>query len=289
MARIIRQVITSALSEIMKWSKNPRIYLWCFFMFIYIWGVVRGFADFARDVSVNVSPWVFPFIMTSNSHLNVIALGALVLFADVPFYEPFQLLLIIRSGRKSWVAGKMLYIVLASFAYVMFIIIVSIAALLPHIDFSGEWGKIINTLEHTTTGRAYGYASETSLVSGVSDILIRYSPFEATIKSAATLGLVLAFTGSMELVVGMLINKQTANIAAAGLIALDYAVYALDLGFGGKHYFLSPLSWVSPWLAGKSGSPSYPFAFICLTLMTILMFVLAHIHISKCSIDLNRE
>lgn len=181
----------------------------------------------------------------------------------------------------------MLYIVLASFAYVAYLIAASMIALLPYVDFSGEWGKIINTLAHTTTGRAYGYASETSLVSGVADILVRYSPFEATIKSAVTLALVLTFIGSMELVAAMFINKQTANIAAAGIVALDYAVYALDLGFGGKHYFLSPLSWVSPWLAGKSGSPTYTFAFICLTLMTILMFALAYIHASKCAIALN--
>lgn len=93
----------------------------------------------------------------SDDHVVLIAsLGALLLFCDAPFIDSEQPYIVLRSGRKKWVAGQIAYIAISSALFTLFLYLLTLLLLLPWLEFSTEWGKAIGTLAQTTTGYDLG-------------------------------------------------------------------------------------------------------------------------------------
>lgn len=81
-------------------------------------------------------------------------LGVVLLFCDAPFIEDEQPYIMLRSGRRIWFIGQMLYIVVASVLYLIVLYFISVLVLLPHIEWSAEWGKLLSTFSQTSAAGA---------------------------------------------------------------------------------------------------------------------------------------
>ncbi len=73
----------------------------------------------------------------------------------------------------------MLYIVVASALYFAFVMVFSIVLNLDCIEFTGEWGKLLNTLANTTMGTKFqlGFSPERNVINMFSPISAMWFTF----------------------------------------------------------------------------------------------------------------
>lgn len=154
MGKVIR-IFSCCAQNLRKWPSNPRIYVLGLLLIGFLFEWVRPIADFSSAVHVSVTPWVFPYLSLSQKVLLLIMLGIVLLFCDAPFIDAHQPYVIIRSGKRDWLLGQILYIMVASALYFLFIALISTLLMLPNLTFSSEWGKIFGTLALTDAGSQF--------------------------------------------------------------------------------------------------------------------------------------
>ena len=115
--------------------------------------VSRSYVGAIRQFSVAVdypSSWcVFPFAMCSFSYLIMFWFGVIYANSDVPFMQHVNMYHAIRVGRKCWALGQIGGIFIRSIVLTVVAVICTILPLLPDIEWSNEWGKLLRTAATT--------------------------------------------------------------------------------------------------------------------------------------------
>src|SRR5699024_1005021 len=101
--------------------------------------------DFCARGGYTVGPWVFPFLLAEPYSRLMVMLGLILLLCDAPFIESDHPALLLRSGRRTWTAGQVLYIAGTSAVYFAVVYLLTVLVLLPHVGFEPGWGKVIHT------------------------------------------------------------------------------------------------------------------------------------------------
>lgn len=166
----------TCVQQFQKWLKNPRIITVFILFFALVFDVVFRFNQIGLEWGVKNTPWFLPFFLVNSYFGLYTLLGFVLLFCDAPFIDRHQPYVIIRIGKLKWVAGQILYIVLASFVFLAAIQIFMIVVLFPTLTFSKEWGSILYTFSITNMG-------VTQFLDISRGIIMEYSPLEATILS----------------------------------------------------------------------------------------------------------
>lgn len=172
---------------------------------------------------------------------------------------------IIRTGKKAWIVGDILFITFITFVFCIVIYFYSVICFLPNLEFQRGWGKIIGTLAYTDASMQYG-----SLFVIPARMLELYNPIMATLLS-----LLLLFLGCM--VLGLTI--YTANIISMtnifGLTITSFLILLSPLIVYARLpelYWFSPISWVSVGNLYPIRSVEYPstaFAVIMLSIISL--------------------
>ena len=109
------------LQNLRKWSKDYRI--WSIFALLFI--VIQIYVDDIKKLSLyldcDIPVWIFPFMYSQYYTKVLFTVPIILLFCNAPFIDQNQLYIYIRSGRKKWLTGQILYIIAASFIYYLFI------------------------------------------------------------------------------------------------------------------------------------------------------------------------
>lgn len=140
-----------------KWRTNPRIWVLFILIAIFINSYTKEIDLFAQSVQYKMSPWLFPLLYGQKYMRYILFAGVLLLFCDAPFIDEEQPYVIIRSGRKFWSIGQILYIVSASAVYFLYIIVISILLNLGNMEWNTDWGKVLGTLGTSNTWSLVSY------------------------------------------------------------------------------------------------------------------------------------
>lgn len=275
--------ILSALScctlNLRKWPANPRIYVLALLLIGYLNLEIRPVADFAGSVGVPATPWIFPYITIDRLTLMLVMLGVVLLFCDAPFIDEHQPYVLIRAGKRDWLWGQVLYIMLGSLCYFLFVAVVSALLLLPHLTFAGGWGKIWGTLAQTDAGSHLQLAVSYSLQAN-------YTPLAAMAWSLLLSWLAGVFLGLLLFVLNMRLARELGAVVGAALALLTY--FCRDAN-GFLLYYFSPLSWASLGnldVAQTSLLPSTTYAVCALVALNIILIVLADLLLRRKDIDI---
>lgn len=120
----LKQIWLIAIGNFRRWKKNPQIFMAFCLGFIICFLLSDKVMEFAGN-SDTMLQILEPFIWTfgdANSVL-IISLCLLLLFGNMPNLNnevPFQL---VRISRITWMLGQILYLVIATFIYVAFILL----------------------------------------------------------------------------------------------------------------------------------------------------------------------
>ncbi len=257
------------LQNFRKWSSNYRVWIIAILLIILTHSFTKEIVDFGKDIDINVSPWMFPFLFTQKFIKLLFFFPLLLLFSDAPFIDENQPYIIARSGRIPWSIGQIGYIFIASAVYFIFLLLLSIGLNLFNIQFTMEWGKVLGTLANTNAAEVVNLKTFIP-----SDVLHYFSPIQALWFSLLLSWLTGVFLGLIIYVINSFSNTRVFGILTASFLLV------LDATVTNRYYLyrFSPVSWSN--LAridinGTTPMPSITYIYISFALLIGIMIISA--------------
>lgn len=261
-----KSIISIVLQNFRKLKYDYRIWVALIIVLIIIYSLTKRLSDICIYTGVKSSPWIFPFLYMQYYNKMLFFFPLILIFSNAPFIDKNQLYVLIRSGRNKWCFCQMLYIIVASALYFAFIMAFSIVLNLDCIEFTGEWGKILNTLANTTMGTKFqlGFSPEKDVINMFSPVSAMWFTFLHSWISGIVLGLVV-FLFNMKIKGG--------GTFLASIMLVFSAVAAKQTSL----VMISPISWSTLnyiQLKYNDGLPSYGYITAFYTIMLFVLFVI---------------
>ncbi len=200
-----RYILYSTASCFRKWKSAPRMLtlLSLIICFVIIYAVplvdnarAQGETLQCTEVFIAVMNWRFTMLLFSSI--------IIVLFGDIPIFEPFTVNSMLHGTRRGWVGSQILYIFLTSFLLALLIFAVTIVLAQPSIVFSNEWSRPMKLL--AKGGRISILPERMKL--GFSEVILdNYLPWQAFFHSFFLFVLMGCFYGLFTLLVKLKIHS----------------------------------------------------------------------------------
>ena len=126
--------IRICIQNMRKWIGNSRIIVSLIVILLFTYLYTKGLWKISDYTGEKLSPYIFPFLTTYRYMKILYLFPVIMIFSDAPFIDSNQQFVMVRSGRLSWGIGQMLYIVVGSFCYTMFMLLSSIIVNIGHIQ-----------------------------------------------------------------------------------------------------------------------------------------------------------
>ena len=146
---MIRKICFIAGQNFSGWYKNGRI--WLTFALGLVLCLMLSDEMLVRTQTYETSVQIFePFIWTFGDSQSVLlsTLLLLVLFADMPFIGQTAPYRLVRTTRKIWLAGQVLYVMFSVLLYNLFLLIAESAIV-------SSWAYVGNVWSETSAAFAY--------------------------------------------------------------------------------------------------------------------------------------
>ena len=248
----LRRVLAVTACNYRQWHKNSRIistFCLCFILCFLLSDKAVRFSRGYQSVMQILEPFVWTFGDANSILLSSLLL--ILLFADMPFIgagTPFYLM---RMDRKTWIAGQIIYILSATFLYLVFVLL-STALVCSAQSFLGNmWSETAAILGYSSAGKTVALPALVKTLEMTTPyectatiflLMLLYSLLLASILLLFTLkrgtagGILSAFIFSLY---GFLLNPQTirtvfnipqeliykANVVMGWISPLNHAAY----------------------------------------------------------------
>lgn len=267
----IKITVCICLQNFRKWQKDYRIWTIAAILFILILENTRKFSDLSADLGVSSSIWQYPFLY-SQYHLKLIfTLPLLLMFCNAPFIDQNALFLIVRCKRKAWITGQILYIIVSSAVYYLFIFLCTVITALPSSELSMDWGKCLYTIAYSNAASQLGY----SFLSVAGYVIEYFTPIQAVWYTFLLSWLMAIFIGLLIYFLNTISSKRYLGSIVSGIIIL-FSCYVEAFGFDKQLYF-SPVSWSTlnqVDVAEKTNHPSFYYCIGVYCGLSLLLIVL---------------
>lgn len=119
----VRQVFYIAQSNFRKWYKNPQIIMCFLLAFIFCFLLSDKVMQFAQSRDTHLQG-LEAFIWTFGDSQSVLAISILLLllFSDMPNLSNEVPYFMVRTNRRVWMLGQILYLLTATFCFMLFIL-----------------------------------------------------------------------------------------------------------------------------------------------------------------------
>lgn len=138
----IRIIFSIAIEGIKKWVTQPRMYVVVLSIFVFTWTQIEDIRAYLIGQNIGISYCFSAFLFSASICTLFLYLSVILMFCDAPFIDKQQLFVIVRSGKKNWFLGKILYIIFASIGFSVCVNLVCWIELFPYIGFENKWGDI---------------------------------------------------------------------------------------------------------------------------------------------------
>lgn len=276
----LKKVMKISFYNIKKWGINPRIYVILILLVCYIHFMEKPVKIFAENTNFNLSPYLFPFLISSGYSSKILLLLLIMLFCDAPFTECEYPYIVIRSGRKKWYLGQQLYICLASAIYMVLIIITSILVMLPNVSFELIWGKVINTFAQTGIAVQHGIVIPFDFYT-----VQKFSPIQAMVMQGLLCWLVFVMIGNVMFLINTITSRAFGALVATGIVF--FQMFAENISIIWTYF--SPTSWMSLSFLSIDGigtHPSLVYALFMLVILNISLALISYKVVSRKDIDI---
>lgn len=208
--KFLRYVFRAGVQRIF----NARLGVFTIIMLLASWSYNRPLRNFSVEMKYPCSVWVYPFMLAQYAFLVLFFFAVIYANADIPFMQYSNMYSLIRAGRKKWGAAQMLILLFRSVILTGVSCLCSIVTLLPHIELTADWGKLIKTVAMGMMQGSYNLK-----YSFFYEVMIKLSPLELMALSVGiTVGVIFFLSLGMFLV--SLYSSRTAAVSGAALYVL---------------------------------------------------------------------
>lgn len=228
-----RGIWGTARTEYVKWICSSRMLIFlCALIFISQFAV-SPLVEMSEQTGVKLGLFE-PFIATANSDVLMMIMPVvfITLIGDFPKNDGNLLFSVQRTGRKNWLLGQMLFLILSALTFLFGVILSTIISAAGHIKWLSQWSETI-----TDYGRLFPENAD-SFGAGLipENLYYQYVPLRSAANSAALMFLLLILCGLVMLVFAELGKK---------LIGVGIDVFLLVAG-GAAIYLETKLRWAFP-------------------------------------------
>ncbi len=244
----LREVWAVAAFNFYRWKKNMRIVMTFVLAFVMCLLLTQKAVAFAEQYHTTMQIMeAFIWAFGDGNAIMLSSLLLVLLFADMPFLNSATPYFLVRTSRRVWVCGQMLYIVFATTLYVLFILIVTAVVCMP-VSFTGNmWSETGAMLGYSGMGSAVALPASVKVMefslpyqcaAQVFLLLLFYSLFISSLMLTINLwfgqfwGVACVFAVNLY---GLFLNPQ---VVAAVFRIRDAVFYKANVGVG----WLSPLN-----------------------------------------------
>lgn len=154
--RSLKIVTSICLQNLRKWQTDYRVWTIAALMII----MVQIYVDDMRKLSFGLGTcmpvWIFPFLYSQFHTKLIYTFPLILLFCNAPFIDSNQIFVYIRTGRKKWICGQMLYIVASSALYYIFLFFISVLSTVFYCNEGfAEWGKTLMTTANSNAAMVF--------------------------------------------------------------------------------------------------------------------------------------
>lgn len=274
--------------DFLHWRSNPKYFTAIIYLLLYSYDRVHGLVDYAAELGSFISPWVFPFMPCMGASFLPIMLGYVLLVSDAPFRTRQQRFVMQRTGKRTWIAGQLLYILAVSMGFTILMWVLSWIWLLPQLQWSRDWGAVLRTAALNGVPSVFGVYMEIPYT-----IIKNTNPITVTLWYAGVMTAVCFLFGVIMAACNLWLRKGWGAIFIAALSAIslipDYS--AQNPGPIRMILWISPLNWMDYSLMGHSEQylPSHAFAILCPALLGVGLSALMLLTIGKCDVETDKE
>ena len=231
--------IRICIQNMRKWIGNSRIIVSLIVIFLFTYLYTKGLWKISDYTGEKLSPYIFPFLTTYRYMKILYLFPVIMIFSDAPFIDSNQQFVMVRSGRLSWGIGQMLYIVVGSFCYTMFMLLSSIIVNIGHIQLDTSWGKGLILAATTNLTSALGIQYDTVKVTG--SIVRYYTPAQAMLWSFVFLWMICTILGLIIYDLNILFKSNAVGVLVTGFMVFFTAIVDEVQQF----MWFSPVTWSS--------------------------------------------
>ena len=134
------------------WHKNLRIYLCFIFEFIMCYLLTDKSVKFAEEFGT-IMQITEPFIWVFGDSNSILLISVLLifLFADMPQVNASTPLFLMRTDRKTWLAGQFIYIICATIIFLLFILISTSLVCIKYAYIGNVWSPTAAILSYSNS------------------------------------------------------------------------------------------------------------------------------------------
>lgn len=215
-------------------------------------------------------------------------LGFVLLVSDAPFRTRQQGLVMQRTGKRAWLTGQLLYLLMVSIGFTVLIWILSWLWLLPELTWSGDWGAVLTTAAMNAVPPIYSVWLEFPY-----SVVKNTNPVTVTLWCAMAMIAVCFLLGVIMTACNLWLKKGWGAAIIAVLTAISLIPDTRSFNPGPIRYILwvSPLNWMDYSLMGHSEQylPSYAFAIWGPAILGLGLSAVLLLTIGKCNIETDKE
>lgn len=230
---------------------NSKVATFALVIIVTCWSYNRPLNMFIDSVNYPVSWCIFPFLMSSFPFLILFWFGIIYINSDVPFMQHINMYQILRTGRKRWAVGQVGGIFLRSFATVFFTVVCTILPLLPRIELTNEWGKLLKTAAMTNAMSVYQFKYVVYY-----EIFSEYTPLQLVGICFLLCVLIATFIGTFMFLISLYSSKVLSVAGAMAMAILLFFVINMHPKIRQKLAFFVPTVWAE---VARIASPEHGY------------------------------
>lgn len=284
--KLLKTVLSVCVQNLRKWRADYRVWTIAALMIM----MIQICADDMRKISVQLGTempvWIFPFLYSQFHTKLIFTFPLILLFCNAPFIDANQIFAYMRTGRKKWLCGQILYVAAASALYYIFLFAVStgIALLYGGGSFS-EWGKTLATAAHTNPATTFGCP----FVEVSARVLEFFTPLQAVWFTLLMSWLCGTVIGLIIFMCNFLMGTRFVGLSAtSALLALSVPVKRKIWAVGR----FSPVSWNTLDgidVGGTTTNPSFAYCLCVYLGLTAALVAAIFIFGGKKSLDVKED
>lgn len=258
------------------------------YLVFYTYDRLHGLAAYASDLGHKISPWLFPFLPSMGSIFLPLMLAYILLISDAPFRTGLQQFILFRTGKRTWMAGQLLYLLAVSVGFTLLLWVLSLIWILPEVTWSSEWGPVLITAARTGGHAPYGVFVQIDYA-----MMKNVKPLEVSLWCTGVMISVCYFLGVLMTGCNLWGKKGVGTVLVSAMVTLGVipSIFNSDPGPVKLLNWISPLTWMDRRLMGFTGQylPSYSYGIVAPALLGLAGSVLLLLTVGKCSVEIEKE
>ena len=278
----LRQCFACAKTEYIKWVCDARmVILGVLLIFIYNFAI-QPLLQNAEKMNEPLN-MLEPFIAVANSGavLMIIPLVFMTLIADFPKIDNNTVFYIMRIGRKNWLTGQIIKLVMMAASYLAVIFVGSVVPMITRGFWYNGWSNVVTNFKNVFPEQSMNFGVQ--LVP--ENLYNQLTVFEAAVKSYLLVFAYLMIIGLILLSLSLIKHKTLGFVSCGAVIALGTAFCSIKTSLMWTMPMANSIIWLHFTKYFRVPEVSITFSVVYLVTFVAALIVFCYIMIGRFNYD----